>query len=73
MTEIRLDPGKQHNPMIMNMIIIIREKGFSVEMKKQYVVNMTCETEVVLGAILGLKLSSIVGILRGKTGRKLEL
>ena len=61
MTGIRLDPGNEHNPMIMNMIIIIREKGFSVEMKKQYVVNMTCETEIVLGAILGLRVGSILG------------
>ena len=61
MTGIGLDPGKQHNPMIMNMIIRIKEKGFSGELKTQYVVNnMTCETDIVLSAILGLKLGSIV-------------
>ena len=62
MTGIGLDPRKQHNSMVTNMIIRIKEKGFSVELKKQYVVNMTCETERVFGTILGLKLDSIVGI-----------
>ena len=47
--------------MIMNMIIRIREKGFSSEFTKQNVVNMTCETVSNLCAILGPQLGSIEG------------
>ena len=45
--------------MVMNMIIRIREKGFSSEFMKQDVVNMTCETAIDWCAILGPKLGSI--------------
>ena len=47
--------------MVMNMIIRIKEKGFSVELKKQNVVNMTCVKQQVIDAILGPKIGSIVG------------
>ena len=56
-----MDPENQHNPMVMNMIIRIREKGFSSEFMKQDVVNMMGETAIDWCTILGPYLGSIEG------------
>ena len=60
--------------MVMNMIIRIREKGFSFEFMKQDVVNITCETAIDWCAILGPKLGSIEGTeMRVQLGRLVSL
>ena len=60
--------------MVMNMIIRTGEKGFSVEFKKQNVVNMACETASNWCTILGPKIGSIEGTeLRVQLGLRVSL
>ena len=65
MTETGLDSRNQHNPMIINIIIRFKKIG----LKSQYIVNVKCETEVVLGAIRFSNRQGIKDIVRKGAGK----